>query len=293
MNATTRLLGVLALLLAVCLWVTILVTYDHSLSEEIKEFPIEKVPEKVSQEVDGEIKEKHGGRKGAIRPPKKLNVSGPHTYLMRNRSSAMRLAPIALYNPAENTITESSVIWSDFVTKPKEIIRTKSEKMDGNVINTLRMCSTEIVDKLSAKLNGKELEFCHWALSDTGGKVKLGESYGTLTTAEQGKFESLGCNNIVKVGESFSCDDERGDSLIQNWRRNPIKGLCEDKAESKINCYDTPNGRTRFCMFENTMMSFKRMRKKVLSTYIRHNTSLQLHTTASHIHSSSQHTFST
>ena len=263
MNGTSRMLGVMALLLAVCLWVTILVTYDHSLSEEIKEFPIEKVPEKVSQGVDGEIKEKHGGRKGAIRPPKKLNVSGPHIYLMRNRSSAMRLAPISLYNAVENTIAESSVIWSEFVTLPKETIRSKSEKMDANVNNTLRLCPTEIVDKLSAKLNGKDLEFCHWALSDTGGKVKLGESYGTLTTAEQGKFESLGCGNIVKAGESFSCDDERGDSLIQNWRRNPVKGLCEDKAESKINCYDTPNGRTRYCMFENAMMSCKRMRKKV------------------------------
>ena len=263
MNQTTRLLSVLGLLLGVVLWISILLTYNKKLSEEIKEFPLEKVPENVlSQEVGGEIKENHGGRKGAIRPPKKLNVTGQDVYLIRNRTSTARLAPVQLYEATENAVTETGIVWSDFVVQPKEKVRTKSEKIDPNVIKSLRICSSEVVTNLTTKFVGKDFEWCIWALSDTGGKVKLGESYGTLTMPEQGRFDALGCGGVVD-GKSFSCDEERGDGLIQSWRQNPSKGLCEDNAESKINCYDTPGGRVRYCMFENVMMSFKRMRKKV------------------------------
>ena len=68
---------------------------------------------------------------------------------------------------------------------------------------------------------------------------------------------------FLPQGESFSCDDERGDHFITNWRQNPVKGLCEDSAESKINCYDAAGGRARFCLFENAMFSLKKMRKKI------------------------------
>ena len=56
--------------------------------------------------------------------------------------------------------------------------------------------------------------------------------------------------------KTFSCDDERGDNLIQTWRRNLVKGLCEKNAESKVNCFDSQGG-SRYCQFENAMVSQK------------------------------------
>ena len=57
----------------------------------------------------------------------------------------------------------------------------------------------------------------------------------------------------MREDKSFSCDDERGDGLIQSWKRNRIKGLCEISAESKLNCFDSPSG-SRYCQFENAMV---------------------------------------
>jgi hypothetical protein len=91
--------------------------------------------------------------------------------------------------------------------------------------------------------------------------LQVGESFGMLSINEQERFNRLGCHNIHN-GKSFSCDDERGDNLIQSWRRNRVKGLCEKNAESKLNCFDSLGG-SRYCQMENAMMNFKRMRKKV------------------------------
>ena len=105
MHPTTRIIGVLGLVLAALAWLYILTTYDAKLDEQTKEYPLEKAPEKVSQGVDGAIKEKHGGMKGAIRPPKRVNASAG-LYLVRNRTASARLAAVQLYTPAENVFTE-------------------------------------------------------------------------------------------------------------------------------------------------------------------------------------------
>lgn len=73
-----------------------------------------------------------------------------------------------------------------------------------------------------------------------------------LSVEEQKRFFSLGCDHVIK-GKSFSCDDDRGDNLIQSWRRNIVRDLCEKNAESKLNCFDSPGG-NRYCQFENAMV---------------------------------------
>ena len=105
MHPTTRIIGVLSLVLGALAWLYILSTYDAKLDEQTKEYPLQKAPDKVSQDVEGAIKEKHGGMKGAIRPPKRVNASAG-LYLVRNRTASARLAPVQLYTPHENTIAE-------------------------------------------------------------------------------------------------------------------------------------------------------------------------------------------
>lgn len=73
-------------------------------------------------------------------------------------------------------------------------------------------------------------------------------------------------NNVTSKSQpnGKACDEEWGDSFIKNWQRNGVKGLCEAIAPSKIQCFDsTSNINARFCSFENAMMSFKRMRRRV------------------------------
>eukprot|EP01038_Epipyxis_sp_PR26KG_P010549 gene10549-14171_t len=62
-------------------------------------------------------------------------------------------------------------------------------------------------------------------------------------------------------GTTRSCVDIWSDSYIISWRKRKVKELCMDEANSKIHCYDS-NGWARYCVFENAMLSFKKMRKK-------------------------------
>ena len=73
----------------------------------------------------------------------------------------------------------------------------------------------------------------------------------------------LGCRNIVNK-ENFSCDDERGDSMIREWRKNKVSGLCESNADSKLSCFDSPIG-PRYCEFENVLVSSRNERRQCLS----------------------------
>lgn len=66
--------------------------------------------------------------------------------------------------------------------------------------------------------------------------------------------------NDIQLGIKLSCDDEQGDSFIQQWKRNIIKDLCEANAISKINCFDSHVANSRICIFDNAMMDFKKMR---------------------------------
>lgn len=64
-----------------------------------------------------------------------------------------------------------------------------------------------------------------------------------------------------ETAQQASCNDIWGDSLVTKWRSRKVKDLCEESGLSKIHCYDSI-GKSRFCVFENAMMSFKKVRKR-------------------------------
>lgn len=78
------------------------------------------------------------------------------------------------YTELENEITESSVVWADFLMIPRERLRSKQVTLEAKVLNTMKLCSPGIVANLSAELAGADLNWCKWTLSATGGKVKVG-----------------------------------------------------------------------------------------------------------------------
>jgi len=97
-----------------------------------------------------------------------------------------------------------SVSWKDFVYMPNHEL-TKSNPWTISK-DQFHICSKEVEDKLKAKLEGKDLQWCEWALSPSGGKVKVGSSYGTLNSQEREKYEQLNCNSVAQ-GSNPSCDD--------------------------------------------------------------------------------------
>lgn len=66
----------------------------------------------------------------------------------------------------------------------------------------------------------------------------------------------------------LSCEDEYTDKFIDSWKHNPIKGLCGSAAPSKIQCFDSASTAaigSRYCIFDNAMMNFKKMRRSIKS----------------------------
>lgn len=65
---------------------------------------------------------------------------------------------------------------------------------------------------------------------------------------------------------SAECDVALGASLVIQWKQRRVPALCEAKSASSIDCYDSPgNPSSRFCVFENALMNFKKMRLKTRS----------------------------
>lgn len=62
---------------------------------------------------------------------------------------------------------------------------------------------------------------------------------------------------IVRKG----CNDIWADNFIVTWKNRMVNGLCEDNANSKIRCFDSVT-KSRFCVFDNAMMNFRKMRKR-------------------------------
>jgi hypothetical protein len=80
---------------------------------------------------------------------------------------------LSYYTESENEISESSVVWADFLMIPKERLRSKQVTLEATVLKTLKLCPQIIVANLSLELAGADLEWCKWSLSATGGKVKV------------------------------------------------------------------------------------------------------------------------
>jgi len=168
-------------------------------------------------------------------------------------------------------IEEAGITWGDFSSTKHwfpNSDRISTSNIPGllpstyNPVANLRMCGSEIVTNITKKLTTSEIKWCQWALNPKGGNVLIGESYGKLTPHEIERFEWLDCQ-AVALGLDLSCDDMWGDGFLQSWKRNKINGLCEDStggANSKITCYDSAYPVSRFCIFDNAMMNFKRTR---------------------------------
>ncbi|KAJ1390715.1 hypothetical protein B484DRAFT_439696, partial [Ochromonadaceae sp. CCMP2298] len=52
------------------------------------------------------------------------------------------------------------------------------------------------------------------------------------------------------------------DVFVTTWKSRKVKDLCEANANSKISCYDSSIGKSRYCIFENAMMDFRKMRRR-------------------------------
>ena len=79
-------------------------------------------------------------------------------------------------------------------------------QLPHNLAESLKICPAEVVDKLYQRMSDEDLQWCKWALSPSGGKVKVGKSYGTLNGPDRDRYEQLNCNAVDK-GENPSCDD--------------------------------------------------------------------------------------
>lgn len=155
------------------------------------------------------------------------------------------------------TASDSGVSWSDFLEQPSEPL-TGSNAFPTN-IKGLLTCPAEMVNRLAQRLPEKDLKWCQWALSDTGGRVKVGKSYGSLNSPDRNKYEQLNCNAVAK-GKNPSCDDAWGDNQITSWRRNIMADMCGDNKHfsSKITCRESPN-LAKVCIFDNIILDFSKM----------------------------------
>ena len=136
------------------------------------------------------------------RPPSRTFSDGDILEYLLNSSSSN----VSLYSVAENTISEASITWADFLTVKKQPPRAMRLKLNRDA--ALVQCSPEVVLNTTAQLPLKEKNWCTWALSESGGKVKLGESYGSLTPEQRTRFDYLHCDKTVG-GHDYSCDDVR------------------------------------------------------------------------------------
>lgn len=126
----------------------------------------------------------------------------------------------------------------------------------------LRQCpqSTALALQQPA-LQQKDMDWCKWAISPTGGQVVVGKSWGKLTNAaERTRFDALNCN-AVNSGQNPSCDDAWGDNYIRNWQTSLDNTIhCDDGTRSKIQCYVNSN-KERHCVLENVMIDFSKAEK--------------------------------
>lgn len=99
----------------------------------------------------------------------------------------------------------ADISWQEFVSLPEEPFSVPREAYTAGS-NKLNICPPEVFKKLSEALSPEDLQWCKWALSDSGGRVKVGKSYGTLNSKQRDKYEQLNCN-VVDKGQNPSCED--------------------------------------------------------------------------------------
>ena len=131
--------------------------------------------------------------------------------------------PIHVYEigkPIPATTVGPAVSWNDFILHSlQRPIDIESHRYRNTDQTSFKLCPIEMVQKLKQKtLERKDIEWCKWATSSTGGKVVVGKSWGNLrSVTERKKFDSLNCNSVITSGINPSCDDAWGDESVTNW----------------------------------------------------------------------------
>lgn len=189
--------------------------------------------------------------------------------------------PHALLQPSAVVlgIQSAGISWKEFVRipfedSPKEAYRTKHAR-DGNTkrlastqlfpaggttIGPLVTCADHISQKLAAPvLSQKDVDWCRWALSTTGGRVVVGKSWGKLSNRqEKDRFDALNCNSVASSNKNPSCDDSWGDANMKHWMGNRDDSIrCDAEKTSQIICSKNDNS-DRICVFHNLQIDFNR-----------------------------------
>lgn len=84
--------------------------------------------------------------------------------------------------------------------------------------------------------------------------MKVGKSWGKLTTADRLRYERLNCNSVAS-NTNPSCADAWGDEHVLNWRKNIVHEIkCP---QSSIQCMENEL-RDAFCTFQHAQIDFRK-----------------------------------
>jgi hypothetical protein len=123
-----------------------------------------------------------------------------------------------------------------------------------------------VIDKLRGPLlTEKQLTFCKWAVTGSGGGAIVGKSWGKLEKNDIRRFDELNCNNAVPPGlppKNPTCDETWGDVQMTHWLSNPTTELaCGNKKSggggSAVKCYHNGALET-YCRIDNAMIDFSK-----------------------------------
>lgn len=189
--------------------------------------------------------------------------------------AVQKLPPPRKVEVVERPASKSSLMqeremdWSDFVlSKHDEPFRGGGSSADlaaqggWRPDQPLIRCSDEVVRALAVpRLQKNDLDFCKWALSPSGGGVKVGSSWGKLTShKDQHRFDALNCN-AVSEGRNPSCADSWGDESIRSWRaaNATVSSMsCEASRPSRLRCNRNSNDDLS-CTITNAMLDFSKV----------------------------------
>eukprot|EP01038_Epipyxis_sp_PR26KG_P012586 gene12586-16877_t len=202
----------------------------------------------------------------------KTRINPNHAYI--DRISDKNIAKLT-HNTNNENPKLLSISWTDFIKMPYRGIpyfdslneRKRANNYDIKPLNQnlpVIQCKQEISDKLSKPmLSEKDMKWCKWALSPSGGNVIVGKSWGNLKTkSEKEIFDALNCNSVNTNNRNPSCDDSWGDASIYNWvNRKDYDITCQAEKSSNIDCFRNDN-KDIFCTIKNLQINFNKYRRK-------------------------------
>ena len=77
------------------------------------------------------------------------------------------------YSLPENNLSKLSVTWADFLLLPREKLRTAKQIKPNSPTIQQYTCPSAIASNLSLTLGVADYNWCKWALSEAGAKVKV------------------------------------------------------------------------------------------------------------------------